>query len=95
MYTTHAVQRCSQRAISHSLCSLIMNFGESKYDGHGAKIWFITKESINRIKNDLDKKTSLMLDKKRNAYVVESLDSNSVITVGYAYKKNKSIGRVQ
>jgi hypothetical protein len=93
MFTTHALKRCQQRGISKELCDLVVEHGEFRYDKHGARVWFLTKKAIRELGNDLGTGLGRDLERKNRLFVVESLDSQSVITVGYSYKTSKAIGR--
>jgi hypothetical protein len=93
MYTKHALKRCQQRAIPQELCELVLDYGESCYDKHGARIWFLTKKTIQKLEQTYGSDVRKKLERKRNLFVVESLDTNSVITVGYGYQPSKSVGR--
>jgi hypothetical protein len=93
MYTKHALRRCQQRAIPQDLCELVLDFGEYRYDKHGARIWFLTKKTIEKLERNFGSDVSKKLERKRNVFVVEALDSSSVITVGYGYQPSKSVGR--
>lgn len=94
MYTKHALRRCQQRAIPQDLCELVLDFGEYRYDKHGARIWFLTKKTIQKLERNLGSDVSKKLERKRNIFIVEALDSSSVITVGYGYQASKLVGRV-
>ena len=93
MLTKHALKRCQQRSIPKDLCDLVLNFGEYRYDKHGARIWFLTKKTLNKIDKAFSNDVKKKIEKKKNLFVVESIDNNSVITVGYSYKASKFIGR--
>lgn len=94
MYTTHAIKRCQQRGISIDLCDIVLEHGEYRYDKHGAKIWFLTKKTIKKLGSKLGENMEKELERKSRLFVVESLDNQSVITVGYSYKTSKAKGRV-
>jgi acid phosphatase class B len=94
MYTKHALKRCQQRSIPKSLCDVVLNYGEYRYDKHGARIWFLTKRTLEKLDKALGSEVRKDLEKKKNLFVVESLDTNTVITAGYSYKASKYIGRV-
>jgi hypothetical protein len=93
MFTKHALKRCQQRAIPHTLCDLILNFGDYRYDKHGARIWFVTKKSLERIERELGVEDVKRLEKKKNIFLVEALDTSAVITVGYSFRPSKAVNR--
>ena len=94
MYTTHALKRCQQRGVSTELCDLVLDYGEFRYDKHGARICFLTKRTIRKIRDKIGSELEKDCERKSRLFVVESLDNQSVITVGYAYKTSKARGRV-
>ena len=94
MYTKHALKRCQQRSIPKSLCDVVLSYGEYRYDKHGARIWFLTKRTLEKLDKAFGSQIRKDLEKKKNLFVVESLDTNTVITAGYSYKASKYIGRV-
>jgi len=93
MFTKHALKRCQQRAIPQHLCDLVLEFGEYRYDKHGARIWFVTKRSLDRAGRELGVQGLKLLERKRNVFIVEALDTSSVVTVGHAFRASKSVGR--
>ena len=93
MFTKHALKRCQQRSIPQDLCDLVISYGEYRYDKHGARIWFLTKRTLNKLDQALGNDIKKKIEKKKNLFVVESLNNNSVITVGYSYRASKFIGR--
>ena len=93
VYTKHALKRCQQRAIPPDLCDVVLDFGEYRYDKHGARVWFLTKRSLEKIERELGSENARRFEKKKNVFLVEALDDCSVITVGHAFRNNKSIGR--
>ncbi|CAM8635359.1 hypothetical protein MCEMIE11_00787 [Burkholderiales bacterium] len=93
MFTKHALKRCQQRAIPLNLCDLVLEFGEYRYDKHGARIWFVTKRSIEKIGHEFGIDEVKRLEKKKNIFLVEALDTNAVITVGHSFRASKSVSR--
>lgn len=94
MYTKHALKRCQQRSIPQALCDVVLDYGEYRYDKHGARIWFLTKRTLEKLERVLGNDVRKKLQKKKNLFVVESVDNNTVITAGYSYRASKFIGRV-
>ena len=94
MYTNHALKRCQQRGITTDLCDLVLEYGEFRYDKHGARVWFLTKKTIRKLGDKLGGDLEKSLERKNRLFIVESLDNQSVITVGYSYKTSKALGRV-
>lgn len=95
MYTNHAELRCQQRGISKQLCELVKKFGSYKYDGHGARVWFLPKRKLESISSLLTSSEKNLLEKKQRTYLVESIDTNSLITVGVSYRSGRRLGRLQ
>ena len=93
MYTKHALKRCQQRSIPQTLCDVVLDYGEYRYDKHGARIWFLTKRTLEKLDRALGNDVRKRIEKKRNVFLVESLDNSTVITAGYSYKPSKFVGR--
>jgi len=74
------------------MCDLVLDYGSSRYDKHGGRVWFLTKKSLTKIERELGTEIKKQLERKKNIYVVESTDDHTVITAGYAYKTR--LGRV-
>jgi hypothetical protein len=71
----------------------VLEHGEFRYDHHGARVWFMTDKALKKLEKTIGDSLRKKLEKKKKLFVVESLDNNSIITVGYSYKASKSIGR--
>lgn len=93
MFTKHALKRCQQRAIPQELCDLVLDFGDYRYDKHGARIWFMTKKTMERIEKQVGVQGAKELEKKKNIFLVEAIDTNAVITVGHSYRPSKAVSR--
>jgi len=93
VFTKHAQKRCQQRAISKEICNLVLDFGDYRYDKHGARIWFMTKKSLGRVEKELGTESAKRLERKKNIFLVEALDTSAVVTVGYSFKPTKSVNR--
>lgn len=80
--TNHASRRAAQRAIPISVVKLILEYGDSKNAGNGARKYALSKTSMKNLRRDLGASKSASLDKFRSTYVVSSDDA--VITVAFA-----------
>lgn len=81
--TNHASVRSQQRSIPRNVIDIVIKFGECKPAGHGTESYYLSKNTWNLLKNDLelDKKT---LEKCRYVYVVTS-NCGAVITVAHKH----------
>jgi len=86
MYSKHALKRCQQRAIPFDVCDMVLDYGQYRYDGHGGRVWFLTKKSLSRLEQAYGSDVSKKLEKKKNLYLVESTVDSTIITAGYAYR---------
>ena len=87
-YTDHALKRCQQRGISTDVCSLLQRYGEFRYTKSAISHYF-TERSLDLIERELGKEHRRLAEKKRNAYLIESLDG-SVITVCHGKKRRNT-----
>ena len=89
MYSKHCLQRNQQRCIPPVVHYWLSEFGEEKYDGHGAiKVYFSSK-SIKVMERSLGRHFVRENKKYLNAYRVEGTDG-SVITSGWREKRIKN-----
>lgn len=83
-FTRHAKDRSGARAIPEMVAELIIEYGESRDAGDGARKYALTKESLSHLRrragSGIAKALSFYRD--RNAYVVASGDR--IITVAYS-----------
>tara|TARA_A100001011_G_C14011825_1_gene715753 strand:+ start:321 stop:626 length:306 start_codon:yes stop_codon:yes gene_type:complete len=87
-YSNHALKRCQQRGISSNVCELLKRYGQFRYSKNAISHFF-TDHSLDLIERELGGKFRRLAEKKRNAYLVESLDG-TVITVCHRKKRKNT-----
>ena len=78
----HAEVRMQQRAISADMLEILLEYGHSRFDGHGAMIVSFPKQAVKKLKAQLNHQALVSLEKHLNIYAVMSLD-DELLTVGY------------
>lgn len=84
MMTAHATARAQQRGIPRIIVDLLLQFGASEQDGHGAEIVYFdhnARKQVERYSGGLIRKLSEQLD----AYAVVA--NGQIVTVGARYKR--------
>jgi len=80
--TEHANARLRQRGIPAELLSLLINYGEEHYDGHGARVMAFSKRSRDRLRKAVGTKLYARWESRLNVYAVVSTDE-ALVTVGH------------
>jgi len=93
IYTTHAIDRCKQRAIPLEVVQLILSLGEGVDSGGGAKIYALLSK-IEKAEFVFELKAIGMKPKEKwsNIYLVITSDQ-VIITAGYRRKRIKEAYR--
>lgn len=86
MNSKHAEIRAQQRCIPPFCEELLDRYGEEQYDGHGAVVVYLTKESIRRMERDLGRRPVARLSEYFGAYKVRATDGTT-ITVGHRTRR--------
>ena len=83
-FTRHANERSTSRNISPMIAEIILEFGESKDAGDGARKYALTKLSMGKIRRHGGRGLAKAIDpyRNRNAYVVAK--QGHIITVAYS-----------
>ncbi len=81
-FTRHAWHRAAERSVPTSLVNLLLDYGESRDAGEGARKFAFSKTSLRHLKRDLGPSAVKNLDRYRKVYVVAS--EGKVITVAFA-----------
>ena len=89
-FTNHSTKRMQQRGISREAVKHIILCGSCKYDGRGAKIYFINKKERQMSFSFKSFSEPKKLHKQLNSYVVVCENSGSIITVGHRLKRRKN-----
>lgn len=86
-FTHHAKERSTARDIPPLITDIIVEFGESRDAGDGAKKHTLTKQSMSEIRRAGGRELAKTIEfyRSRNAYVVVS--GSKIITVAYAKRQ--------
>jgi len=82
--STHTQERKQQRGIDSEMIDLIVNNGDSRHAGDGAKCYLISKKKLNELKIDAEMKERLA-----GVEVIISEDGKKVITVLHRFNRRK------
>lgn len=84
MNTRHAEIRSQQRGIPKFVDHMLDLYGEEEYDGCGAVILYLSKDSFRRIEQDMGKQLVCFLGTRwGKAYKVKSCRDGCTITTGH------------
>lgn len=86
MNTKHAEIRAQQRCIPPLVDQLLDLYGQEEYDGHGAVVIYLNKNSIRNMEKDLGRRPVSRLAEWFDAYKVKSVDGRT-ITVGHRTRR--------
>jgi hypothetical protein len=83
-FTRHAKDRSGVRAIPEMIAEIIIEYGESRDAGDGARKYALTKESMSLLRRRAGRElaNAISLYRNRNAYVVAC--GGRIITVAYS-----------
>ena len=84
--TVHAEKRLQQRGIRREAVDLLMAFGRTEFDHHGACIYHLDKRSRKRIELELGRECFRQIEALSGLYVVVSGDG-AVITAGHRQRR--------
>lgn len=84
VFTRHAHERSTARSIPPMIAELIIDFGQSRDAGDGARKYTLTKESMRELRRVAGRAIADAVGRyrNRNAYVVAA--SGRIITVAYS-----------
>lgn len=86
MNTRHAELRAQQRGIPPMIDQLLDDYGCEEYDGCGAVILYLNKQSIRDMERDLGRRPIARLSEWLNAYKVKGANGMT-ITIGYRTRR--------
>ena len=86
---SHAAKRAQQRGIPPLVIQWLDEFGEERYDGHGAVLKFFSHSSIRAMEKAFGRAPVRKLFEYFNAYKVDCSHDGHVITVGHRTKRVK------
>lgn len=83
-FTSHAKDRSNSRVIPEMIAELIIEYGDSRDAGDGARKYALTKKSLSTLRRRAGCEIAKVLAayRSRNAYVVAA--GGRIITVAYA-----------
>jgi hypothetical protein len=84
-FTRHAHDRSSARVISPMIAEIIIEYGESKDAGDGARKYALTKQSMCELRHIAGRELTKAINfyRNRNAYVVAV--GGRIVTVAYSH----------
>ncbi len=80
--TRHARHRAEQRAVPGSVIGLILDYGDCRDAGEGARKFALSKASLRALRRDLGIHAPGNLERYRKAYVVAA--GGHVVTVAFS-----------
>lgn len=86
MNTKHSEVRAQQRCIPQLVDQLLDLYGQEEYDGHGAVVIYLNKNSIRNMERDLGRRPVSRLAEWFDAYKVRGVDGKT-ITIGYRTRR--------
>jgi len=86
-YSQHAAERTQQRGIPNEIASLLVDYGNEIFDGHGGVVRYFTQKSIRTMSNDIGPDTVKKISEYLRCYLVQSSNDGAVITVGKRHHK--------
>jgi hypothetical protein len=81
--TTHATVRMQQRGIPAWYLQLLMEYGETRLDGHGAERMSISKSSRRQLRGVLSQNEYAKAERYFGVYAVVATDDDAVITAAH------------
>lgn len=81
-FTRHAQHRAEQRAVPSPVIGLILDYGECRNAGEGARTFALSKASMRALRRDLGARVPDNLERFRKAYVVAA--QGRVVTVAFS-----------
>lgn len=85
-HSVHVRQRAQQRGIPPLVIELLLHFGDTEWDHHGAQVKFFTRKSRNRIDQAVGTQITRRMHEYLDSYLVMALDG-TLITCGHRYKR--------
>lgn len=84
-FTRHAEKRSSERVISPMIAEIIIEYGDSKDVGDGARKYALTKRSMCELRRVAGRELAKAINfyRSRNAYVVVA--GARIVTVAYSH----------
>jgi hypothetical protein len=86
MTTKHAAVRAQQRGIPPLLDDLLDRYGQEEYDGHGAIVRYLDKDSIKMMERDMGRRPVSRLAEWFDAYKVVGTNGQT-ITIGHRTRR--------
>lgn len=86
-YSLHAATRSQQRGIPLEITSLLVDYGQEIFDGHGGVVRYFTTKSIQAMANDVGHSAVKRVAEYLRCYLVQSSDDGAIITVGKRHSK--------
>ena len=85
--TYHAECQAKQRGVPPLIQSLLNQYGDEDYDGHGGCRIFFSKRSIRQMQRDMGRAPVRKISEWLDVYLVESSHDGKIITIGHRYRR--------
>ena len=83
----HAQVRSQQRSIPPLIIDWLVEYGEEDFDGRGGIRRYFNKESRRKLEQAFGRRPVRRLGELLNSYLVESVDTGIIVTVGHRIGK--------
>ena len=87
--THHATRRIQQRGIPPWFLQLLLAYGHSRHDGHGAVIKTVDRAARGRMQAALSRAAFVAAEAYFDVYAVVALDDDAVVTVAHRTRRRR------
>ena len=87
MTSKHARHRMQQRGIPPLILTWLLQFGKPRYDHRGGVVYYFDKHARRSLEREVGRKVVSRLSDYLDSYVVSSTSDDTLVTVGYRYKR--------
>ena len=86
-YSQHATIRTQQRGIPQEVTTLLVDYGQELFDGHGGVVRYFTPKGIRAMTHDVGYAKIRKMSEYLRCYLVQSSVDGAIITVGKRHSK--------
>lgn len=87
--TRHATRRVQQRGIPPWFLQLLLVYGHSRHDGHGAVIKSVDRAARGRMQAALGRAAFVAAEAYFDVYAVVAVDGDAVVTVAHRTRRRR------
>ncbi|MCB2041997.1 MAG: hypothetical protein KDH48_15105 [Rhodoferax sp.] len=87
--TRHATRRIQQRGVPPWFLQLLLAYGHSRHDGHGAVIKTVDRAARGRMQAALSRADYVAAEAYFDVYAVVALDDDAVVTVAHRTRRRR------